>query len=272
MKQLLSALLLVALVASTGQAQDKLYRYEKGKDYRYILEETGMTIQEVQGQSMTSNNESMVSTVISITDVLENGNMAATAKIENALIVIEANNNTQTLGNDFAGKSVNYVFDPMGDVVDVDTNSTKSLDGPAANILQRITDLLPKLDLAQLTEGGSWTRTRQDTSGRGDAKTYVTTNSSFKVTGKKKVGNYECLMIATESEAKVEGTMIRGDQEMNINGTQEAKGTIYYAPAEGLLVEINMETTSDQVIVVSSMNMRVPVTSNATMKLELAQK
>jgi hypothetical protein len=272
MKHFLSALLLVALVASTGLAQDKIYRYEKGKEYRYILEETGMTIQEVQGQTMTSNNESMVSAIISINDVLENGNMAATAKIENALIVIESGNNTQSLGSDFVGKSVTYVFDAMGDVVEVDTNSTKTLDGPAASVLQRITDILPKLEAGKLSEGSSWEKTRQDTSGRGDAKTYITTNSSYKVKGTKKLGNYDCLMISTESEAKINGTMVRGDQEMNIQGTQESTGTIYYAPAEGLLVEIDMETTSDQVIVVSSMNMRVPVTSNSTLKLELAQK
>ncbi len=272
MKHLLSALLLVALVASTGQAQDKVYRYEKGKEYKYILEETGMTIQEVQGQSMTSNNETMISTLMTINDVLENGNMAATVKIENALIVVESGNGTQTLGSDFAGKSVNYVFDPLGDVVDVDTNSMKGIDGPVAGSLMRMSDLLPKLDASKLSEGSSWETTRQDTAGRGESKTYITTNSSYKVTGKKELKGFDCLVISAESEAEIEGKMVRGDQEMTIQGTQESKGTIMYAPAAGVLVEMSMETTGDQVIVVTSMNMRIPVTSNSTSKVELLVK
>ena len=272
MKNILTAILLFAVCTATGLAQDKVYRYEKGKDYKYLLEETNMTIQEVQGQSMTSNTESTVSSVISIKDVNEAGNMTATVTIENALILVENDNGTQSYGNDFTGKFISYTFDHLGDVVDVDTNTTKLLEGPAASTLSRMSDLLPKLDASKLSVGSSWNTSKVDTSAQGENSTIVETETKYSVLGKKQVKGFDCLEISITVESEINGTMVRGDQEMSISGTREMKGTIHYAVAEGVLVAMNADTTSDQVVVLAAMNMRVPITSTSNLKVELVTK
>jgi hypothetical protein len=272
MKHILATLLLIAVMASAAQAQERVYRYEKGKEYKYILEETTMTLQEVQGQTMTSNIEALISNILSIEDVDAQGNITATTKIDNALVIIESGDNTQTLGGDLAGKSVSYTFDHLGKVLSVDTALLREMDNQAAQYLKQTTSTLPKLNAEKLSVGSSWKTSRIDTSGQGESRMITKTNSSYSVKGKKKVKSFECLEIAVESKSDISGKMVRGDQEMTIKGDRNSKGFIYYAPAQGLLVEVSTETTGDQVIVLSGMNMRIPVSTSATSKLELASK
>ncbi len=272
MKNILTIILLIAVLAATGQAQDKVYRYEKGKDYKYLLEETRMQIQEVQGQTITTNTESTVGATISITDVSDNGNMAATLKVDNALILVESDNGTESFGNDMSGKSIAYTFDHLGDVVDVDTNTTKDIDGQAASVLMKMSEILPKLDPSKLSVGSSWTVTKVDTSGQDENVMISETEAKYTVNGKKQVNGFDCLEIALTMEGEMEGTMVRGDQEMSMSGTQQATGTITYAQAEGILVGFKLETTGDQMVVLAAMNMRVPITSTSTMNVELVTK
>lgn len=83
---------------------------------------------------------------------------------------------------------------------------------------------------------------------------------------------FDCLEIGVTVDAEIEGTRVNGDNELQIKGTREGKGTLYYAPAEGLFVAMNMEVTTDQVITVMGMNMRVPVTGSSTVTFELQNK
>lgn len=271
MTRLFTALLLLVLTVPAAVAQQHIFRYEVGKDYTYVLEETNMSIQEVQGQSMTQNSESTVSATIKLSGIADNGDMSMNVKINNALVIVEANNQTQTLGSDFGGKALNLVVDQKGNVVDVDTTNADEA-GQAGSLIVQIGEMLPNLTKGTLEVGQSWNSHDVDTSGSGDNLMLVETERKYTVKGKKEMKGFDCLEIGVTVDAEIEGTRVNGDNELQIKGTREGKGTLYYAPAEGLFVAMNMEVTTDQVITVMGMNMRVPVTGSSTVTFELQNK
>ncbi|MFZ1731872.1 MAG: hypothetical protein WBQ23_13215 [Bacteroidota bacterium] len=268
MKQLLTLLLCSILVAGIAQAQDGAYRYEKGKDYKYLIEETSLTMQETPGQTVTINNETTISAIYTLLDKLPNGNLKLQTKILNALVISENPNETKTLGADMVGKIVVFEMEPRGEVVDMDS-SVLQIDSDGVGILIAATNIFPKLDASQLNAGGSWSTTEADTTGEADNGVIEETERNYKVKGEKTVNGMNCLEIEMTSDSDIDGKMARGDQEMVVTGSRKGKATIMYAANEGILVSIEAEINVDQTIVLPANNMRVPITATRNIKIAL---
>ena len=267
MRMFMSLLLLLA-VAMPALAQDATYRYEAGKEYKYLIEETGLQIQEFQGQSRTSNTETTISTVLTVEEALENGHLKLKSLVENALIIAEGPEQTQTLGDEASGKSVIFEIDERGDIVDVDS-SVKELERIARSVVMGTMRIFPALDKEKLTLGNEWEVEEADTSGSGESQIITESESIYKVKREKEINGHACLEIVIETEADFEGKRVAGDQEMMISGTQESKTKLYYSPSEGIVVQIESDTNSDQTLMLTMNNMRVPITGNQTVKVTL---
>ncbi len=268
MKQLFALLLCSVLAVSTVSAQDGAYRFEKGKDYTYLIEQTSMQMQEMPGQTVTVNSEVTMKVVYTMLELMENGNLKMQATIQNALMINESPNGTQTLGADMAGKSAVFEMTRSGQVVDVDS-SIRQIDSEGVGLLIGATTVFPRLDASKLTDGNSWTTTESDTTGEGDGIIVEDTEREYEIKGKKSVSGLDCYEITLTSEADRDGKMIRGDQELMVSGTRNGKGTIMYAFQEGVITTFEAEVNMDQVIVVPSNNMRVPITATQNVKIEL---
>lgn len=273
MKQFIAILPFAVLFVAiySAPAQERVYKYQEGKEYKYLLDETSMTIQEVQGQSMTSNSESTIATTMKVNEIDEDGNMSITLSIDNALVLIETDRDTQTLGDDFRGKSVSFVLTPEGKTLELE-ESLREHDGQIGPILAQLANVMPRLDASKLSVGSDWKRERKDTTGTENNRSIIDMKSHFKVSGKKNVNGYDCLEIRLTGEADIDGKRSSGDQQMTMKGKKKMNGTLYYALEEGILVQFETETTIDQTVFVSSMNMRVPISSSQTMKYELMTK
>ncbi len=268
MKHFLTLLLCSVMVVSIAHAQDAAYRFEKGKEYKYLIEQTNLQLQEVPGQTITINSEATISAVFTLLEVLDNGNLKMQATIESALMINEGPNGSQTIGTDMAGKSVIFEMTNAGKTVDIDS-SIRQIDSEGTVLLIGATGIFPRLDAANLTDGNSWTSSEIDTSGSGEGIIIEETNREYAIKGKKAVNGIDCYEISLNSEAERDGKMIRGDNEMMVQGTREGAGTIMYGFGEGILVNFEAEMNMDQTIVVSAQNMRIPITGTQNIKIEL---
>ncbi|MBE0643642.1 MAG: hypothetical protein IH600_06145 [Bacteroidetes bacterium] len=271
MKQLFAVLLCAFLFVSAASAQNSAYHFVKGKEYKYLIEQTSMQMQEVNGQTSTANSEVTMSVVYTLLETLESGNLKMQATIENALMINESDNGTQTLGSDMSGKSVIFEMTGRGQVVDVDS-SIRKIDSEGIGLLIGATSIFPRLDGSKLSDGNSWSSTESDTTGEGESSIIEETERNYEIKGKKSVNGIDCFEIALVSEADREGKMVRGDQELIVNGTRNGKATIMYGIEEGVIVKFDAEINTDQTIVVPSNNMRVPITATQTVKIELITK
>ena len=267
MRTMITALIVVFAMTATMSAQDATYRYEQGKEYKYLIEETGLTIQEVPGQTVNINTESTMTTVLTLLEKMDNGHQRLQTTIESALVIRETPRETNTFGGDAAGKSVVYEVDNTGDIVDVDT-TIRDMDDESRSILMGAANVLPSFDASRLGDE-EWTVEDVDTTGEGESQIIRQSETTYKVKGMKEVNGYNCHEISIETESESDGKLVRGEQEMMISGTQEGKGTVYYSSEKGLLVKMSFEINGDQTLLFPANNMRVPITSNQVAKVEL---
>ncbi|MBR9975418.1 MAG: hypothetical protein KFF77_07535 [Bacteroidetes bacterium] len=267
MRFIASLVIGVLLTVGLAHAQDAAYRFEPGKAYKYIIEQTNLQMQEMPGQTITVNSELTMSVTYTLVETLENGNLKLQATINNALMINESPQGTQSIGADMAGKSVIFEMTGNGQMVEVDS-SIREIDSEGVGLLIGATSVFPRLDARKIAGGGSWTTEEADTTGEGEGSIIEETTREYTLKGKKSVEGYDCVEIALESEAEREGKMIRGDQELMVKGTRNGKATMMYAAAEGLLVMFDAEMSMDQIIVVPASNMRIPITGTQVVKVE----
>jgi hypothetical protein len=259
------------MLVSIVHAQDAAYRYEKGKEYKYLIEQTNLQLQEVSGQTMTTNSEATISVVYTVLDVLDNGNLKMKATLDNALLISEGPNGSQTLGGDMSGKSIVFEITNSGRMVEIDS-SIRQIDSDGVVILIGTTSIFPRLDATKLGEGSSWSSSEADTTGEGEYVIIEETERNYSIKGKKTVNGIECYEISVNSEAERDGKMSRGDNEMMVSGTRNGEGTIMYGIEQGVLVSLTSEMNMDQTVVLPSNNMRIPITGTQNVKIELISK
>ncbi len=267
MRNMFTALLVVIAMTATMSAQNATYRYEEGKEYKYLIEETGLTIQEVPGQTVNINTESTITTVLSLLEKMDNGHQRVQTTIESALVISENPRETNTFGGDAAGKSVTYEIDNTGELVDVDS-TIRDMDNELRSILMGAANVLPSFDASRIDDE-EWTVEDVDTTGEGESQIIRESETTYKVKGMKEVNGYNCHEISIETETESDGKLVRGEQEMMLSGTQEGKGMFYYSAEKGLLVKMELEVNGDQTIMFPGNNMRIPITSNQVAKVEL---
>lgn len=267
MRTFISCMFLL-LFAAGLTAQEATYRYAQGQEYRYLVEGSSLRMQEVQGQTIQISSETTVSAVLTSLASLDEGHQRLQILVENALVISESPNGSQTLGADVGGKSIVFEIDHKGDVVDVDT-ALKAYDGESIGILQSMLNFFPTIETDQLSEGTEWEVEGADTTGQGESQRIVEYERVYAVKGRKDVEGIDCYEVTITTNSDIDGKIVQGDNEMMITGTQELKATAYLASENGILVSLEAEITGDSVVMIPSNNMRVPITESSTRKITL---
>ncbi|MBN1449226.1 MAG: hypothetical protein JXA28_14965 [Bacteroidetes bacterium] len=261
-------ILLVFAIAATTSAQQPTHQFEEGKDYTYLIEQTGMQIQEMQGQTINVSSESTITLKLTLLEKLENGHQRMRLTIDNALVISENPEQTRTLGANAAGKSIDYEINLVGEVVDVDS-SLRTMDEETQQILGGVISILPTFKAESVSENAEWTESELDTTRRGEGRILTETETQYTVKGRKEINGFDCFEIHITVESESDGKLVNGQQEMMITGTQEGKGSIAYDPEKRLVVKMELEINGDQTIMFPANNMRIPITSNQVVKVEL---
>jgi len=265
---LTTTIVVFLFLSAAGTAQDAVYRYEKGKEYKYFAEMKSEMIQEHMGQTVNVTIEGTSSFAVLVDNILENGDMHVTQVIDNALLIIESPQDTKTFGSDLAGKTFGFTMKNNGEIVEKDSieESGKS---ESKDIVRQLQGMFEKFEAGKLIVGSEWEAVRIDTSGTGEEDEIIAEKTTlYKVVGTETKMDRECLHIALVTESELEGTMVRGGQEFLLIGEQKIKGTIYYDQKEGIILESSEEQSSESTISDPGGSMKVLLTAITTSKLE----
>ncbi|MDH7515899.1 MAG: hypothetical protein QHI48_08510 [Bacteroidota bacterium] len=268
-KHIPSLLLALFLLSAAAIGQETSYKYAPDKPYRYILEFKSDVIQEMAGQSMSVTVEGTASTVLVHDRKTDEGNLHITLTIEDALVLAETPEGTQTFGESLKGKSLGYTIDPTGKMIDNDSLTFKPQQQDM-QIIQELLGMFPPLDPEKLSVGGSWERVHTDTLGGSDNPLIRKRKSTYKVTGKENVLNRDCIVIATTRSVETSGKMKRGEMTLRVTGEENGTGTIHFDPAQGIIVRMTLDEKGEQLITdTGGSSLKVNVSSAGKTTLEL---
>ena len=252
------------------RAQDTpaIYKFEKGKTYKYLQELKVDITQELPGQTMNITVDGTVTSSMNILDVLSTGNFKCKTTIDNALVMVESPQGTQTMGKELAGKAFDLEIKQNGETIK-DDSLLKGIDPQDMQVVSRVLSLLPKLSDNVLSIGTKWTIEKTDTT-KANGNMVTKSKTIYTVKEKKQVDAYDCFLVEIIGDSETSGTMQQGGMDLNVNGEGKTQGTMLFAVKEGLVIQMTGDDNSEQTITVpSQQNMRIPMTQHSTIKLEL---
>ncbi len=262
---LITILLLTAL--ASAQELVPVYHFEKDKEYRYITDFKSDINQEMQGQTMNITSEGTVAYVVKLDEVLPDNNFRMNITVENAIVTVETPQGTQNLGKDLAGLKMGFVMQPNGVIIERD--SVKTSENPfMGQIVRGLEQVFPEMPTEKISEGYEWKEEKNDTTAKGLT---TTRKIEYSVTGVKENNGRKCLEITFKGEVSIEGEMTQGGMDLSIDGDGEVSGKMYYDYENHIISAIDSETVMDQLIQSpSNPQMRIPMLTNTTVKMELA--
>lgn len=250
MSRFICTLAMAILLSVTALAQQPVYRFKADQPYKFMIEGKTDIITEAQSQTETVSVESTAGFFFTQDKVLEDGTMHITVKVENALLLIESSQGSQSIGDDLAGTTFGFTMKPDGDVVKPDS-SIKQFDGKSIQVLVQAIKLFPTLDPANLTAGNSWQVSEVDTTDTGDNIIIRSKSTKYTVNGTKAVKNpktgkeRQCLEISFTRETETNGSISQQGMDFTMSGTDTETGIINYDPAEGMLVDITSSSNGE---------------------------
>ncbi|NOY06998.1 MAG: hypothetical protein GXO82_10305 [Chlorobi bacterium] len=262
------SLITILILTTLASAQElvPVYHFDKDKSYRYITDFKSDINQEMQGQTMNITSEGTLSYVVKLEEVLPNNNYRMNITVENAVVTVESPQGTQNLGKDLAGLKMGFVMKPNGAIVERD--SIKASGNPfMAQIVKGLEQVFPEMPSEKISEGYEWTEEKIDTAEGG-----MTTSRKieYSVTGVVENNGRKCLEISFKGEMEVNGTVTQGGMDLTVNGDGEVSGKMYYDYENNIISAFDMETVMDQLIQSpSNPQLRIPMLSNTTLKMEL---
>jgi hypothetical protein len=272
MKRYALTLLVAALVVPflAASAQDAIYKFKANTPYKYSLEIKSEQVQEAMGQTMNVSIDGTVKLSMVVDKVLDNGNMHATVTIENALIMAESPQGSETSGTGLKGKTFGFTLQPNGKVVDRDSIPDMGEQmGEMMQVSGGFTSMFPKLDKENLKVGAKWDRKMSDTTGSGDNQMIMNRSMNYEIKSTKQVKNHDCLEVTMDGKKDNNGKMSRGGQDMRVSGEGTVTGNIMFDAKEGLLMEISVSDKGDTVVQdPNGSSFKVNISSNTSQKVE----
>ena len=210
--------LLVLLSGAEAEAGVRLrYRGEPGAAAVYKMAVNGQTTVAKGDRQSGRNLGSEVFLTQTVERVLEDGSIQLRTKVSSGAKVVDGT----TAPSPATGRVSFTKLSPLG-VVEVEGAT------PTPTAMQLV---FPK---EPVQVGTSWTRTAAPS-----AQVPVAIETTYKVLGMTRVGEHECVKIATRVRSVGEPT------KENVQVKMEASGTIHFAPAEGRLIDSEVKASLD---------------------------
>jgi hypothetical protein len=246
--------LLSAVILSVAFAGGEKLRYQmpKGVTHKYKLTSDNKVKAQMGGQDFTTTAWSLFGISLTGEDAGKNGELICIGKVDTNLSKIDSPmmKDTARVIKEINGKRARLTLSPLGrtlNSVQVDeipqTQATQMMGGGnPSEFLRRLFVELPEKEAGI---GDSWKQTRPDTTNAQGMKIITKPDVTFKIAGNESVGGYECLKISFEGTSSQYGTGSRQGMEMVLDGTVKSKGTMFFAPKEGLMVSLEQTSTND---------------------------
>jgi hypothetical protein len=156
-------------------------------------------------------------------------------------------NDTTIVMKEYIGKRVKVVATDVGktlSAVPIDTIPPSQIQMMAglnpSDLFKQVMIELPEKEVGL---NDSWKQDKPDTISRSGMKLVMKPNIEFKIVGEEKKNSLRCWKIEFSGTSTIEGSGNQRGMDVAVDGTVKLKGTMFFAPAQGLSVLV--EQTSD---------------------------
>jgi hypothetical protein len=253
LKSLSFILLSTVLVSQASTGGEKLrYQMSKGTTYRYKLTSDNSTRIQQMGQEFAISSGGMFGVSLTVEDVGKDGELTCVGKVDTNFSRIDSPmmKDTALVFKEVNGKRSRLTFTALGrtlNAVPIDTVQQTQAMAMLGGL--NVTDILRRL-LIELPEqpigaGESWKRTRPDTANVQGIKLITKPDIKYTVVGNEKISGFDCVKISVDGTSSQYGSGSVQGMEIVFDGTVKTKGTMYFAPKQGILVSVESTSSGD---------------------------
>lgn len=259
-----SIFILLSVYIYPQQSFKLQYKFEKGKTYRFANTVVSNIVQQAMGQEVKIDVIADAVQKIVAEDQVE-GNMVLVTSLDSIVVTTKMPGRDTTMNlESFKDKRTRIILQPNGKIVNKE--AIDSLDEAAAQLQQLNNESLRFFDLPkeEVKSGSTWSADQVDTINvmGGDMITNSKTNYTF--AGVEDKAGYKCVKITFEGTGTNEGKTKMMGMELFIEGTGKTSGTLYFAPAEGLLISAEVQSDNDMTMATTGeQKMIIPITQSS---------
>ena len=270
-----SAFVLLCSFSASGQEKFNLaYKLDKGQDYRYRMENTYESVQEVMGNEMKMNGEVRMVTLYQVEETDKDGIMTCIIRQEESEVHSKGMGMDTTYKiTDAIGKGFRVTISREGDVLKEEALDTSKVKGRALSLklLGHVT--FRKLPENPVGPGEKWTRNKVDTTSVGeDGQTITTSATDYQFEGLEVKNGHNCAKISFKGTYESTGKMKQMGMDMYTEGSGETSGTFWVDLDKGIFITEESKTTQDMTMAITGQQqMTIPSTQTITSKTILLE-
>jgi len=254
-------------ISSTMNAQDSyklVYKFQKGKTYRYATTTAGNMTQEMMGKEMKMSNGANMTVRAVVDDVLKNGDMVLVLSLDSAIVSSKSQMMDTTMNmTDLVGKRNKFVISPIGTVLSREVIDSVSTKGQFSGNVQRNLSNFSKLPEKEVKMGETWKSITLDTIDMMGGKVRHTAALDLTLKGKEKKQGHDCLKIDYTGVTADTGKLMMNGMELYLEGNGKVKGTLYFDVQQGLAIADESTLDSEQTMAITGQqNMTIPMSQS----------
>jgi hypothetical protein len=255
--KLLTFPLLILTTLAPSFAGEKLrYNLVKGSTHVYSFMRDVTSSAEGMGTGLNVTVGTQVRFTLSVDEVTADGNTICVARIDSFASRVDSPMiKDSTVGAEaLHGKRSKVMLTPTGKTVSVVPIDSVVETGVMAKVRgmggfapgEFFRNLFLELPDRPIGVGESWKYTRSDTLNRDGFRIVTNPEIEYTIIGAAKVGGYDCLKIEAKGMALVHGSGSQRGMDLEIDGTVKSKGIAFFAPKEGLLVQMEQSSEAER--------------------------
>lgn len=276
MKMRFKLIAVIVFFAVAGQvaAQESFkltYNFEKGKTYFYRTNFTSEQVMNMMGQEMTGKSEGSSKVKVDVAEIKGENIEIITALDSMHVKSSSMQGENETFGEGVVGKKTKYYFDNFGKKLNtVAIDEIKTMDGMGSTSNNNV--YMIEFSRNAVKIGDTWTIASIDTNKVGeDGKVITKSDTEYKLESKENNLGVECLKITFTSKMKIEGTMTQMGNNVVMEGTGKAAGTIYYDYKKNLLQSTTNTIDMNMTIALPEQNLTIPMSQTVKASSVLTQ-
>jgi hypothetical protein len=259
----------VFVLAVVSRAQEAVYRYETGKEYRYKFTFTEAQVQEMSGEAISSSRQATVFATYRVAEVLANGARKGTWTLDTAKVTeVSDDGEPRVTDKEMAGSILACTMDIKGKVAEIDSPACMA-HGIAADLLVSVANSLPGLDVTKMKAGEKWALDTTSATGDGTPTNTMTQKqkSEYDVRGMEDSAGHPYLKVSMVGIIGMEGKTTQSGTVVSITGDGSVKSTVSYDAAAGVLLHAVLDISLDTIAVIGG-DQRMPLSSTSTTEIE----
>jgi len=173
-----------------------------------------------------------------------------------------------------SGKIFKMVITPLGKETDITGAANVVFDVPSSgstNLSSNMIDFFPDLPAGTVSQGYKWSATDSLNTGSGAVSMRLLTNSENLIEGIEKVNGYDCVKITSSISGTQTIKTVAQDMNIKISGPYTGTYTLYFSPEEGYFIKSFVETKLKGTMLITEMDMKMPVQMNSSTVTELVE-